>query len=648
MIEYINPQSHAIQLSSPEKKIIKIPARAKVILSEWYLNYCPKYLRVVRVIERAGNIAPKDINKNTVKYTPLEGRTGKLKPNERRRPKLKKEMSELRDLVHTEEKRQTVRAQTPVSVERNKRKKAGQVVGRRSKDNLNHLFKSARENNGWSVSDNIGIGILSYNRLSSLKRCLSSIRRYTDLSRTTIFVSDESSDPRTKEWLKNQKGIVVLTDQKRLGIAGNSNRLLRCLSRFKYGILLNDDVEVLGSGWERFYAKASEDTKYQHFCYHQVGVYGAKNHGKISNVGGHKIGTITEKPHGAVMFYTNELFNKVGYFDEKFGIYGMEHVDWSTRAARAGIQPKGFHDVIGSDKFFKIHQEKSAVQGRTAELQKARSVYKQVEAPSRLYVAPTEASKVPSISVVIPVRDIQRQGALGVVVNSIRAQLFPNVEIIVSEQDAFPKVKTAKLKPYRYFFAKNKYKKQPFTKAMAFNLGIANASHEKIILQDADILCSAHYAQKVYNLLDKHEGLHIGSKVIYLGEQATKDVIEKQKIGKKHDCVRAVTYFEGGSLACTKKAYFGCGGFNEIFEGYGVEDCDFFERLRYHAKFHNERSEDFVHMYHGRTTGWQQHHRRNKKIGMQLKKQYNMSSYITSLVKKIKAAYPEVTKELGV
>jgi hypothetical protein len=183
---------------------------------------------------------------------------------------------------------------------------------------------------------------------------------------------------------------------------------------------------------------------------------------------------------------------------------------------------------------------------------------------------------------------------------------------------------------------------------MAFNLGIANASHEKIILQDADILCSAHYAQKVYNLLDKHEGLHIGSKVIYLGEQATKDVIEKQKIGKKHDCVRAVTYFEGGSLACTKKAYFGCGGFNEIFEGYGVEDCDFFERLRYHAKFHNERSEDFVHMYHGRTTGWQQHHRRNKKIGMQLKKQYNMSSYITSLVKKIKAAYPEVTKELGV
>lgn len=644
MIEYINPQSHAIQLSSPDKKIIKIPARSKVILSEWYLNYCPKYLRVVRVIERPTNLAPKDISKNTVKYTPLEQRAEKLKPGEKRTPKLKQDSPAI---IQTEVKKQSIRAQVPAKVERNNRRN-GPVVGRRSKENMNHLFKSAYENNGWSISNNIGIGILSYNRLNSLKRLITSIRRYTDLSRTTVFVSDESSDPKIKEWLKKQKGIVALVDQKRLGIAGNSNRLLRCLSRFKYNILLNDDVEILSRGWEHFYAKASDDTKYQHFCYHQVGVYGAKNCGKISNVGGHKIGTITEKPHGAVMFYTNELFNKIGYFDEKFGIYGMEHVDWSTRASRAGFQPRGYHDVVGSDKYFKIHKEKSAVKGRTAELQKARTVYKQVEAPSRLHVSPAPASEVPSISVVIPVRDIQRAGALGVVVNSIRAQLFPNIEIIVAEQDEFPKVKTAKLKPYRYFFAKNKYKKQPFTKAMAFNLGIANASHEKIILQDADIVCAAHYAQKIYNLLNKHEGVHIGSKVIYLGEQSTKDVIEDQKINKNKECVRAVTYFEGGSLACTKKAYFSCGGFNEIFEGYGVEDCDFFERLKYHSKFCNERSEDFVHMYHGRTPGWQQHHRRNKKIGMQLKKQYNMSSYITSLVKKIKSTYPEVIRELDI
>lgn len=644
MIEYINPQAHAIQLSSPDKKIIKIPAKAKVILSEWYLTYCPKYLRVVRVIEGNKSLSPKEIDKNKTKYSLVE-RAGEIKPNTRR-PKIKKEAQES-EIVYTETKK-PVKVQVPAKLARERPARRDQVVGRRSKENLGALLKTACESNGWSISNNIGIGILSYNRLHSLKRLLASIRRYTDLSRTTVFVSDESSDPQVKEWLKKQKNIVVLTDQKRLGIAGNSNRLLRCLSRFKYGILLNDDVEVLQKGWEYFYAKAAEGTRYQHFCYNQVGVYGSKNKGKLSNVGNYKLSTIDDKPHGAVMFYTNELFNRIGYFDEQFGIYGMEHVDWSTRASRAGSQPKGYHDVIGADKYFKIHQEKSAVLKRSVELQKARQVYKEIESPSRLYVAPSDASNVPSISVVIPIRDINRQDAVNVVVNSIRAQLFPNVEIIIAEQDETPKVKTADLKPYRYFFAKNKYKKQPFTKAMAFNLGIANAAYDKIILQDADILCPANYAEKIYYLLDKYEGVHIGSRVIYLGEGSTQEVVKTRVVDKNKDCVRAVTYFEGGSLACTKKAYFNCGGFNEIFEGYGVEDCDFFERLKYHSKFYNERSEDFIHMYHGRTTGWQQHHRRNKKIGMQLKKQYNMASYIASLTKKIKVTYPEVAKKLGI
>lgn len=639
MIEYINPQSHTIQLSSPDKKIVKIPGRGKVILSEWYLNYCPKYLRVIRVIDRSGNVSPKEITKNTVKYTPLDKRDKKIKPKQRR-PGLKQSG----EIVNTEGKKQAragsrIKAQVPNKIAS---RRGRPVVGKRAKENSTRLFKEAYEKNEWSISNNIGIGILSYNRVNSLKRLITSIRRYTDMSRTTVFVSDESTDKRTREWLKKQKDIVVLTDQKRLGIAGNSNRLLRCLSRFKYGIILNDDVEILQKGWEHLYANASATTRYHHFCYHQIGVYGAKRIGTISTVGGQKISTITEKPHGAVMFFTNELFNKIGYFDEQFGFYGMEHVDWSTRAARAGFQPKGYHDVVGSDKYFRIHSEKSAVSGRTAELQKARAVYKKVASPSRLYVEASKESEVPSISVVIPVRDIQRRDAVRVVVNSIRAQQFPKIEIIIAEQDDFPKLKIPDLKPCRHFFAKNKYKKQPFNKAMAFNLGIANASYEKIILQDADIICPAIYARKIYKLLNEYEGLHIGSRVLYMSQSATDEVTSTDKIDAKRECIRVVTYYEGGSLACTKKGYFGCGGFNEIFEGYGVEDCDFFGRLKYHTKFCNERSVDLIHMWHGRTPGWQQYHRRNKKIGMQLKKQYNMASYIASLVKKVKSTYPEL------
>lgn len=636
MIEYINPQPHPIQLPSPDKKTISIPGKSKVILSEWYLTYCPKYLRVVRVMDKNRSpLTPKEIGKKAVKYTPPAERTPKIKPNDRRKPKAQKGPNP-----------RSVKVQVPNRIERaiERRRKRDEVVGKRSKENLGKLYENTHKSNGWSVSNNIGVGILSYNRLPSLQRLVASIRKHTDLNRTTIFISDESTDTKVSEWLSRQKDVVVLTRQKRLGIAGNSNRLLRCLSRFKYGFILNDDVEILKAGWENFYVEAAQATRYHHFCYQQMGVYGTKSRGKIINAGKHRISMITDKPHGAVMFYTNELFNKVGYFDEQFGLYGLEHVDWSTRASRANLQTKGYYDVIGSENYFKIHQEQSAVKERVSELSKARSFIKNVESPSRIYVAPTAASQVPSISIVIPVRDIGRKEAIGVVINAMRAQKFPNIEIIVSEQDETPKLKETDFQPYQYFFAKNKYRKQPFTKAMAFNLGIANASHEKIILQDADIVCASHYADKIYHLLDQYDGLHIGSKVIYFSEKSTKEIVRTQSIDKNKECVRAVVYFEGGSLACTKEAYFKCGGFNEIFEGYGIEDCDFFDRLKHHANFYNERSEDFVHLYHGRTSGWQQHHRRNKKIFQQLKKQYNNNSYIASLVLKIKKTYPEIAK----
>ena len=51
----------------------------------------------------------------------------------------------------------------------------------------------------------------------------------------------------------------------------------------------------------------------------------------------------------------------VGYFDENFGKYGMEHVDWSHRVSMSKIQPAGYHDVDGSELFFKICNHESAV-----------------------------------------------------------------------------------------------------------------------------------------------------------------------------------------------------------------------------------------------------------------------------------------------
>jgi hypothetical protein len=187
----------------------------------------------------------------------------------------------------------------------------------------------------------------------------------------------------------------------------------------------------------------------------------------------------------------------------------------------------------------------------------------------------------------------------------------------------------------------------PFTKALAFNFGVSKALYNKIILQDADIVCPSNYVGRMYHILNNYEGAHLGSKVLYISNKSSQEAVNSNHISDALDCERAVGYFEGGSLACTKNAYFKVGGFNEIYEGYGVEDCDFFDRLKNFSKFYNTRDTDFVHLWHGRTPGWEIHHRRNKKIAKQVSKNYTRQAYVNSLVVKLRNIYPNEFKKLG-
>ena len=650
MIEYLNPKPHAIQIASPEKKIIKIRATEKITLSDWYMRYCPKYLRVVRVIEDTPTVQPKDIKNSS--YVPERLKRSEILEAKKQKLKQAKAGGRTRATPDAQRPRKSSASpspQVPARLAQNvsRRRQKNPVVGRRARESGAKLFNQACQNNKYLISSNVGVGILSFNRLKPLQRLINSIRKHTDLRRVTVFVSDESTKPEVKNWLKKQTDIVVLTDQPRLGVAGNTNRLMQCLSRFKHALILNDDVEILRQGWENFYPRAHKQTGFHHFCYHQVGVYGAKRGKSRQHAPGWSIETITEKPHGGVLYYTNEMFQKIGYFDESFGPYGMEHVDWSERAGKCGLQAPGFHDVMTSEKYFKIHKEKSVVPNRGVDLNLARKKYKQVQnQKNRIYI--DADPKVPSISVVIPIRNLGRQEAIESVVNSIRGQLFPNVEIILAEQDEKTNVALANTQPCQYYLAKSKYPNQPFTKAMAFNLGVAKAAHDKVILQDADIVVPSHYAEKIYKLLNNHGGVHIGSRVLYMSKDSSNSINKTGTITPQHKCDRAVEYFEGGSLACTKKAYFGVGGFNDIFEGYGVEDCDFFWRLKdFAGSFFNTRTEDFVHLWHGRTGGWEAHHRKNKRIAEQINRRYKPSNYVASLVTKMKRQYPAVLKELG-
>jgi glycosyltransferase involved in cell wall biosynthesis len=316
------------------------------------------------------------------------------------------------------------------------------------------------------------------------------------------------------------------------------------------------------------------------------------------------------------MVFDNVAFERVGYFDESFGQYGMEHVDWSNRVSLSGIQPAGFHDVIGSNGFFRVHSDASAVESRASHLVEARRHYESIKNNSqRIYIAPTARSEVPKLSYIIPFRGQDRFDAIRVTLLNIKAQRFPCLEIIMVEQDSSGFVNFPEFAGVRKILAQSS---GPFNKALAFNSGIANTTGKLLVLHDADIMAGADYSQTVYYLLENYDSFHIGKRVLYLDHNSTTKMALQMKLTGDLAIERCVGYFEGGSLGCHFNTYLKIGGFCEEFVGYGNEDCEFYSRLTQNSKFYGERTVDFVHLWHGRTSGWKDHHEKNKKLESQL------------------------------
>ncbi len=627
--EFINPNAVPVNLTGPNGEKITVQPKTKIVLPEFFIKFSPRQIKFIKFI-REDTVIRRAVAlpKQSVTNRPITEKINRAIREQRKTQSIK---SGVERKPHKRTSR-VVRANT------NKIWKS-RTVGKSVSAGSQRQFSQVVSQSIVPISNDIGVGILSYNRFGSLRRLIESIEAYTDLNKTTVFVSDESSNftPDQINWLK-LRNIVLLRGQ-RIGVAGNTNRLLQCLSRFKYKFLLNDDVEIINKGWEHFYVNAMQKSGLHHFCLRQNGVYGASNEDwKQHSVRGIQIRTVGTKPHGGVLVFDEEAFKAVGYFDENFGLYGMEHVDWSERIGKFFNSP-GYHDAVGSNEYMVLHDETSAVPSRVQELHKAREYYDKVKG-TRTFVAHSEQSKIPALSVIIPYRNTERSRSMRTVIANMRAQRIPNLEIIVVEQDAVKRVDQSVIEPVNYYFVPNTPPHSAFNKAQAFNKGVSEASNELIVLQDADIIATGNYLAEIYATLQTHTGCHLGEHVYYLSQNSTNVINDTNVLSPEYDCVRVVNYFEGGSLGVHKKTYADIGGFNENFVGYGVEDCCFYKRLIDMSKFANNRKFKFFHLYHGRTPGWDGFHDMNRKYyGDILKKYPGSKEYCSMLSEQFKRKY---------
>jgi len=613
---YINPNSFVVHLTGPSGEVIKVSPYAKINLP----SYFDKYKSRGFLKDAVGGVPAV-----TSQQRKIRGRTTANKRNPKiNQPAMEivKQNAQVKQLEERKKRRQQItKARKIIKKTDNKRghiKRVGsksnkKVVGRRANINATQLLHDNLKKLNYPISNNIGIGILSYQRPEALKNLVNSIIKHTDLQKTTVFISDDASDdPELIKYLGElsaSNNFVIIRNEKRLGVAGNSNRLIRCLSRFKYGMLFNDDTQVMANGWDTFYFDAMKKCKMHHFMYFQDGVYGYKRDVNFSknNV---KLLKLEDKPHGAILAFDREMLVKCGYFDESYGLYGMEHIDWSSKIWEMGLQEKGFFDVNGSDRFFKIYQEQSATGYKGKLLKSAREKFAN---RSSKRILPSKESMVTEITYVIPFRNIDRQESMETVVNNVRAQKFPVIHIILIEQDVKSNFNVSPVNPVIHSL-ESRSENKLFNKSIAFNRGVSKALCDKIILHDADMLAQSDYTQLINKILDTKSSCHIGGRVLYADRESTDKINLSGLVGEDVKCDRVVGYYEGGSLACTKQAYWRIGAFNEDFWGYGCEDCDFYARLASDPGWYEDRSVDLLHLWHSRTSGWNEHHDENKRI----------------------------------
>ena len=239
----------------------------------------------------------------------------------------------------------------------------------------------------------LAIVILNFNGLGDTLTCLDSVRKLKtdDVFLETIVVDNFSSDG-SQEALPKIKDIVVVQNHDNLGYAGGNNVGIKyALKRGADAVLiLNNDTIVEPKLIMNLVAALNQGDLISPKIYFAAGYefhklrYSQKEAGRViwsaggeidwSNVLGKHLGVdevdggqfakrkqITFAT-GACMFVKREVFEKIGYFDERYFLY-LEDMDFCVKAKNAGFK------IIFEPKAVIWHKNASSSGGSGSQLQ---------------------------------------------------------------------------------------------------------------------------------------------------------------------------------------------------------------------------------------------------------------------------------------
>ena len=192
--------------------------------------------------------------------------------------------------------------------------------------------------------------IATCNGITLTKRCLESIRQCTPEQHELICVDNGSTDG-TSAFLRSVANVRLIENSVNRGMPAAINQGLR-VAAGDFIVLLNNDV-VVTPGWlGRMLAVLSQDNKiglvgpcsnnvsgiqcvptsYQDLSHLDAfaEAWAAGNSGRL---------IATQRLVGFCLLFTREVFEQIGFMDERFGLGNFEDDDYCRRAVLGGYRP---------------------------------------------------------------------------------------------------------------------------------------------------------------------------------------------------------------------------------------------------------------------------------------------------------------------
>lgn len=177
--------------------------------------------------------------------------------------------------------------------------------------------------------NNLGIGIVTYNRLDHLQNCVQGVRSFTS-SPYRLVVADDGSTDGTREWCEAE-GIQVV-GRGNQGVCWNKNRALFALQALGSDpiLLLEDDCWPVAPGWDEDWRVATALFGHVSYAHDKLAKWTLSGSGRPTDP------FVNNKATAQCSSISALLMRKVGFFDSRFKGYGVGHAEWTTRIKKAG------------------------------------------------------------------------------------------------------------------------------------------------------------------------------------------------------------------------------------------------------------------------------------------------------------------------